>query len=388
LAIDWATTPMTTDAEANAVWARIAPTGADWEAKLYEVPVAYSRPLAVALLHGGNFVCPVPPPPPDCPRELEIPEPAPSSGMTDPCLRRLLALWAIGQLDDDDIPNVFDSLKSIAAIPMPETQLVAAAIESVTEDDHARRLELIAIAHKAGNKDVAGSKVGMLDEAHLIDAVKKHHVHAALQVLSAEGHRSVYLTAITDEAMDPRARSQAITELVEGVPKLAPDATKALVTATKAKDCLVAATAARELALRGDTRFLPRRPKSRSPEAMMRALCVLASYEVLQGADETSLLTTFVPAKGLELEIVHFDPLSEVDTDGDGDPRTHRELTLVPHEQVAMASAEDMVRAFRNCQKTTCTSHDLQFRFHLKPGAGGLQLARLEIAELPSCPIQ
>lgn len=386
LAIDWATTPLVTDADANAVWAKIAPTGDDWEIKLAEVPVAYSRPLAVALLHGGNFACPVPPSPPECPREIEVPDPAPTATMTDPCLRRLLALWATSQLDDDDIPVVYDALKAVAALPPPESQLVAAAIDAISEDDHARRLELIGIAHRAGNVDVAGSKVGQLDEAHLIEAVERQHIPAALEVLSAEAHRAVYLAAVVDEALDPRARANAITELTESPDPPAADLTKALVTATKAKDCLVAATAIRAFALRGDTRYLPRRPRGSSPAAMMRALCVVASYEHLQDADELSLLSAFVPAKGLELELVHFDPLADVDTDGDGDPRTSRAVSLVPRDDVAVYEDEDMIRAFRTCTKTICRSHDREYRFHFKPGGAGLYLSRLEVIELPSCP--
>jgi hypothetical protein len=389
VAIDWTTVTLANDAEANAVWAKIAPTGDDWEQKLAEVPVAQSPPLAIALLHGGNFACPAPPTSAACPREIELPEPALNATMTDPCLRRLLALWATSQLDDDDIPVVYDSLRAIAALPPPESQLVAAAIDAIAEDDHDRRLELITIAHRAGNRDVAGSKVGKLDEAHLIDAATKHHINAALEVLSAEGHRAVYLAAITDEVLDPRARATAIDELLDNEPTLAADTKKALIAATRAKDCLVAATAIHALAKRGDTKYIPRRPSGRSPDALMRSLCVAANYDRVVGDQEAaSLLAGFVPTKGLELEIVHFDPLSETDSDGDGDPRTNRTLSLVPRPEVMFPETEDMIRAFRTCTKTTCTSHDREYRFHLKPNGGSLALARLEIIELPSCPTQ
>jgi len=55
LSIDWETIPLATEADALAVWKTIAPTGADWEAKLDEIPVPKARPLAIALLHGGSF---------------------------------------------------------------------------------------------------------------------------------------------------------------------------------------------------------------------------------------------------------------------------------------------------------------------------------------------
>lgn len=150
-------------------------------------------------------------------------------------------------------------------------------------------------------------------------------------------------------------------------------------------DCTVAATAARALAVRGDRRFVPRRPAGRSQPALMRALCVLASYERLQMSDEVSLLPSFVPAKGLERIEIAFDPLSDVDADGDGDPHTARTEVLVPRAEVVVPEIEDLIRAFSRCTGTTCTSADREFRFGLRASGGQLYLARLEIVELPPC---
>ena len=386
LAIDWSTLPLATDEDALAAWAQIAPTGADWEEKLEEVPVAVARPLARALLRSGNFACATPPAASRCARaELEIPAPAETAGLDDPCLRRLLALWAVAALEPEDVPPVLDALRAIAALPPPESQLVAAAIEAIPETEHATRLELLTIAYHAGQRELANSLLGSLDEAHLIEAVTRHHIDGALEVLSAQAHRDVYLAAITDEALAPAARAQAITELVAEDELLAPDAKKALVAATKATDCTVAATAARALAVRGDRRFVPRRPAGRSQPALMRALCVLASYERLQMSDEVSLLPSFVPAKGLERIEIAFDPLSDVDADGDGDPHTARTEVLVPRAEVVVPEIEDLIRAFSRCTGTTCTSADREFRFGLRASGGQLYLARLEIVELPPC---
>lgn len=387
LSIAWDTIPLGTDAEANAVWASIAPTGDDWEAKLDEIPVAKATPLAIALLHGGNFTCVPPSPPKDCaPLVLDVDGPAPTATMKDPCLRRLLALWSIGALEDTDIPTVLDALRGIAAIPPPESQLVAAAIQAVPEADPVHRLEMLAIAFKAGQRDLANGHVGSLDEASLILAVTKHHIDGALDVLAAESHKAVFLAAITDEALAPKARADALSELVATDDKLPADVRSTLVAAAKSKDCFVAAAAARALEVRGDKRFVPRRPRTSSPDAMMRALCVLASYERLQGNDESSLLPGFVPAKGLEHVQIAFDALSEVDTDGDGDPRTERTVNLIPKPDVVVPEIDDLVRAFRHCKGTTCTSDDRDFRFGLKLVGGELLLASIEIAERPPCP--
>ena len=387
LSIDWATVPLATEVEANAVWATIAPTGDDWEPKLEEVPVANARPLAIALLHGGNFTCVKPQPPKDCGVPiLDVPSPALTATIADPCLRRLLALWSIGALEDDDVPGVLDALRGIAAIPPPESQLVAAAIQAVPEADHEHRLELLGIAFTAGQKDLANGHVGTLDEAHLIEAVKKHHLDGALDVLSPETQRGVFLGAITDEALAPKARAEAISEILATDEKLPADTKAALVTAVKAKDCYVAAAAARALEVRGDKRFVPKRPRTTSTEAMMRSLCVLASYERLQPNDESSLLPGYVPPKGLEHVNIAFDPLSEVDTDGDGDPRTERTVNLIPKAEVLVPEVDDMIRAFRHCKGTVCSSDDRDFRFGLKTINGELWVASIELVDHPPCP--
>jgi len=388
LAIDWARVPLASEADALSLWTTIAPTGADWEAKLDEIPVAQARPLARALLRGGNFTCtPAQQPVVDCaPLVLDVPSPADTATLTDPCLRRLLALWSLSALEPEDVPAVLDALRGIAAIPPPESQLVASAIQAIPETDQDRRLELVAIAYRAGQRDLANGLLGALDEAHLIEAVTRHHIDGAVEVLSAEGHRATYLQVVTDEALPAKVRTSAISDLVAIDDQLARDVGTALVAAVKSRDCVVAAAAARALAGRGDKRFIPTRPRTTRPDAMMRALCVLASYERLAGNDEPSLLASYIPAKGLERVLIAFDALAEIDTDGDGDPRTERTIELVPRGEVVVPEVDDLVRAFRRCTGTTCTSADRDFTFSFKPGPGGLVLSRLEIAERPPCP--
>jgi len=317
---------------------------------------------------------------------LDVPSPADGASMADPCLRRLLALWSIAALEPEDVPAVIDSLRAIAAIPPPESQLVAAAIQAIPDSDQARRLELVAIAHKAGQRDLANGMLGPLDEAHLIEAVTRHHIDGALEVLSAQGHRAVYLRGVTDEALPAKVRTSAIADLLGTQDGTAKDLRTALVTAVKSKDCEVAAAAAHALAGIGDKRFIPKRPRTQKPDAMMRGLCVLASYERLQSNDEPSLLVGYVPAKGLERVQVAFDALAEIDTDGDGDPRTERTTDLVPRADLVVPEIDDMARAFRRCTGTTCTSGDRDFKFGFKRVSGELLLTRLEIAERPPCP--
>jgi hypothetical protein len=390
LAIDWANIRITNDAEALALWREIGPTGADWNAKLDEVPSnqPIARQLAVAMLHDGNFACrPRPLTTHNCMHPpIEVEEPEPTAGLGDPCLRRLLALWSMDQLEEDDIPNVRDALFAIAALPPPESQLVATAIHAVPEADHDARLKVLVDAWAAGQHELVNANLGGLDEPHLITALTKHHIDGALEVLSAEADRAAYLAAILDEALAAKARIAAITELVAVTDVLRADTRAALVGATKSADCEVAAMAARKLVQFGDAKLAPRRPHTRSADAMLRGLCVLASYEQLQPAGEASLLETYLPPRGLERIEISYDPFGVVDTDGDGDPRTERKTDLVPRAEASLPDLDEMIRAMPHCKGTTCTSNDREFRFTFKPGAGGeLFLARIESAERPPC---
>jgi hypothetical protein len=386
LDIDWSGVHIMSEADANALWQRIAPTGADWSDKLEEVPDEgkLTAQLALALLHGGNFTCVQPPPAGTCAHPaVDVPEPAADATLADPCLRRLLALWAIGQLDEDDLPGARDALRAIAAIPPPESELVAAALRALPESDHDGRLELYAIAFGAGHRELVNGLVGSLDQAHLTVAVQKHHIDGALDLLSAESSRAVFLAAITDEQLHGPARVQAISELVAADDKLAPDVHAAAVRATRSRDCAVAAGAAQILVRSGERKFGPARPRTTKPATMMRALCVLASYETGRRADEPSFLLGYVPKKGLELVTTTYDEYSDDDSDGDGDPHTQRNSVLVPRDEVVLPEVEDLIRAFAHCTGTTCRSEDREFRFGL--GGGELLLTRLEVIERPPC---
>src|SRR5262249_36117876 len=157
------------------------------------------------------------------------PEPAPDATLADPCLRRLLAMWSISQLEESDLTSARDALRAIAAIPPPESELVAAALKALPETDHDGRLELDAIAFRAGHRELVNGMLGSFDEPHLIEAVQKHHIDGALDLLTVANNRSVFLAAITDEKLHPSARVQAISELGAADDKLGADAHSAIV---------------------------------------------------------------------------------------------------------------------------------------------------------------
>ena len=376
LAIDWATVALASDADAQALWGQIAPTGDDWEDKLGEIPDAPARPLAVSFLLAGNLACASPPALPCGPPAFDLPTPRQTATLADPCLRRLVALWALDQLEPPDIAIVKPTLRAIAALPPPESELIVAMLDALPEGDQDLRLELLGIAKRAGQDELVDTHLGTLDVPHLEAAVRKHHIGGALEVLDAEAHRATYLAAIVDEELPAKARARAILELATTPePKLTPALRTAIGKAGKARDCAVAAAAARALAQRGDLRLVPRRPRTRSTEVLMRALCVLASYEQLQGTDEVSLLVSYVPPRGLERIEITYGP----------DQAATTTANLIERDELVMPEVEEVARAMRRCKGTTCSTRDRDFRFSFKPGSDGLQLFRLEIIERPPC---
>ena len=387
LSIDWNAVRVTTDADAIALWAKLKLTGDDWHDKLEEVPHDLHRALAIALVREGNFTCVPVRPTRECSTPVfDGPEPALTAGQTDPCLRRLLALWAIERLEADDVPVVMDGLRGIVALPPPESQLVVAALKVIPDAEPAKRLELLSIAFRSGQRELVNNSLGQLDEPFLDEAVIKHHIDGALEVLPVSTHRATYLTAVLDDKLATKARTQAIAELASVDDKLAVDLQTTLVKATAVDDCSVAAAAARALVKHGEPKYAPKHPRSMSIPALMRAMCVLASYEIGQGNDETSLLPTYIPARGLERVSVTYDALSDSDPDGDGDPHTAHSAELVPRADAVVPEAEDFARAMTHCKGTTCSSDDREFKLSWKPVDGQLMLYRMEIVERPPCP--
>lgn len=375
LSIDWATVAIGSDADALALWQRIAPTGADWQSKLFEVPGGpIAKALAIALLRAGNVACVRNVPTTTCGPIHDVAQPDDAATLADPCLRRQLALWSLDQLDDADLWALPDVARALATLPPPESELVERVMQKAEDDpDQDGHLALIAYATRAGQGEIAGAHLGSLDEAHLITAVERDRIASALDVLSADAHRDVYVKAIADEELADGARIRAIGELGEAnAGPLPKDLREALVALTYAKRCAVAAAAIRVLAAHGDKRAFF------APPVTMHELCVVASYERLQAANESSPLARLVPRRGLELATTAYDPDAVVGSDG-VDPRHTSDLA--PPEIAVLPEIEDLNRAFAHCKGTICTSVDREYRFTLR---GGL-LVRIDVEERPPC---
>lgn len=384
LSIDWTTVKLASDGDALALWNQIAPTGDDWQQRLDEVPSALDKPLALALLREGNVACPTDPPR-ACNHQLVLATPQLAATLGDPCLRRELAMWSFDQLDRDDLPAIKDALKNIVALPPPESQLVADALQFAESGDQDLRLELLGIAWKAGQRDLVNGQFSGFDEAHLITAATKLHIDGAFDGLSAETQRTLFVKAIADEQLLPATRAHLMAELLGDQDVLGPDLEAALITAvTKAHDCETAAAAAHALVSHDVPAYAPSRPRSGSTDAIVRGLCVLAAYEGHLRADQTSPFASYLPARGLELVRVTYDPYSDVDADGDGDPHTEHVGELMPRANATVPEASELALALQHCTKQlVCSSDEHDFKLTVKNGL----LTRLEIIERPPCQV-
>jgi hypothetical protein len=376
LDIDWSHTAVATDDDARALWTRIAPTGADWEAKLAEVPHDVARPLASELLREGNFACHGPPAP--CPNApyAELPGPTPTATLDDPCLRRRLAIWALDALDAADLRErtLRDALRAIAATPAPETELVDTVFEVARDaGDSDFRLELLGIARKAGQRKLVDQALADFDEVHLVAAVRVHHIDGALEVLSAQADHDVYVAAIQDPQLTGAARAKAIRDLTGGVDPLPADTRAALARVAAGADCVAAAAALDALGQR------PARPAGNAVPALMHGLCVAAAFDQSErrAEAEPSALVAFVAPKGLRVAV--FTP-----SDPDAKPTDE----LVPRADAAFPERDHVLEALVGCTATICQTPDAEYHFVWKPAGGRLMLDAIELAERPGCVAQ
>ncbi|CAN5311278.1 hypothetical protein BH11MYX1_BH11MYX1_38630 [soil metagenome] len=383
LSIDWSAVPLSNPAEIAELWQRIAPTGDDWSLKLDEVPDGpITNALATELLLEGNLTCWAPAA--SCASTMpDLPPLEPTATLKDPCLRRQLALWSLqqlGQVGPDQLAAIAPALRQSAAMPAPESELVVAALLAVARNP-GLEAELLELAWKAGQHSIVNGMIGGLEMPQLIDLATRLHVDGALDGLTAKTNRDVFMKAIGDEHLQPQTREQALTELGADDDKLAPDLLAAIVGLTKSPNCDMAAFAARLLEKHGDPAYLPKRPRSTKPDAIMRGLCVLAAYERDAPAHEASLLPGYLPKKGLELFRIDYDALSDTDPDGDGDVHTSRTTELIDRTSASLPEAAEFAQALQHCTKTTCTTDDLEFKLTIKAGL----LARVEIIVRPPC---
>jgi hypothetical protein len=290
-----------TDERALARWRELAP-GPTWQ-DMPRLPDDEARPLARALLRGGNFACAAIDEHTACGQPVRDWEPlADTASFDDPCLRVVLATWAVTALSPDDVAALEPVLTGLVQLPAPYDDLAVAAFDAATDD--AMRLRLLAAiadaarghherlmaASDAGDEHgttwatfdmetlearVHELATGLDTDAARLDALARFGADTVIDALDPVVHRAVHLAALADPARGVEARTAALTRFAA---EPGDDVTTALVAAAEAADCALAAAAAEALAARGDPARLPARPATRDPERHMRALCRLAAW--------------------------------------------------------------------------------------------------------------
>jgi hypothetical protein len=265
------------EAAALALWAQVKPTGADYEDRLSAIPdeEAIRRAMAIALLKQGDFVCKETVDSGSCGEEIvELAPLDDKADLANPCLRRRLALWALGQLDDADVPKLADELIALVKIPAPENELAEAAFEAVPHgetDD--LRLQLIEAAIDADRKPLADEQVAFLEKPASVVAAAKLSLDAAVKRLDEKKDRAVLLAAAADEQLTVETREGVLAQFSDDQGK---DVSAALDTVSGATDCGLAMQAIELLEARGDKSHLPQKPTTARADDYMRMLCLEA----------------------------------------------------------------------------------------------------------------
>ncbi|HUQ07577.1 MAG TPA: hypothetical protein VM261_34020 [Kofleriaceae bacterium] len=333
--------------------AALGPTGATWEETLARVPPERARAVAIAFLRQGDFACrAILTEDVGCASTIEVFAPiAPDATLDDGCLRRLVAGWALDQLEATDVAAVADALAAIVALPHPEQALADAVVALVPPKDDRLRLRLVEAALAAQRDDVADQLLPGLTPGGAAHALVELDRDAALALLGDDASGAI--AAALDNGLSYPAALDALNQLA--VEHLAdPEVLAAVIRQTTSDDCAVAARAVSLLDAAGDDQYLPSHGAPTDAASATRALCVAGHVSPDEARE---VLRTLVSADGLDLVDVdhtYMDgpELPDPDLDGDHDPYTH---TTRRHVVAASAAGDDILDALpTSCEDGAC----------------------------------
>ena len=359
--IDWAKVVIANDQDAMAIWQRINPTTEDLATKLGEIPrnFAITKPLARAMLRSGNFICPSRNIGTTCSPVFELIDTPADATLTNPCLRRELALWSIDQLDDVDAVSVAPELIAIAGLPMPETELPNAAFELLPlgADGDALMYDMAIAAHLA-HRTVPLS--GENSPAMMARLLNEHHLEEPLNHLFVEEARREIVAAIADTQLSRVARREALLAVIEAnASQPDQELRAALQRTTRDANCELAGLASQALGLT----LVP--SASNKPLLQLRALCLAAHAEVP--------LSNFIDRRGLT-RVTY----GEGEAEGDGNTL----MTLSPAQVDGFGELEK--QAMRGtcvvkAGRVECKDAQVRGQFTFKSG----RLLRISVEEIP-----
>jgi hypothetical protein len=314
-----------TPEDALALWKKLAPTGADYPAKLASIPddEAVRGPMALALLAGGQFECTEVVEYEECGQErVEWKDLDPKWDFDNPCLRRRLVEWALDEIQGKDVDKVGAQLVAMAKLKLPEDELPQAVnLEVSTNSDvsEALRLDVYGALTESEREDLVD--VSGLSEEGLVTAAVNHGIDAAAVKLHEVRHMNELAELLNTGAMSDETRGQ-ILERLSSIKE--PVVTAAIAKLTGDENCSLAMEAAEILAQRGDQSYLPRQRKGMSADEAEHVICML-----MKDSDSTrgdTRLAEFIHPDGVTVTEEIQDPW-EADA-GPDDPAEEKEEPL------------------------------------------------------------
>jgi hypothetical protein len=366
--------------------ASLAPTGATWEDTLALVPPDRARVVAMTFLREGNLGCrAMVAEEVGCGETIEHFAPiTPDATLDDPCLRRLVAGWALAQLEATDVDAVADALAAIVALPHPEQELVDAVVALVPPNHDRLRLRLIEAAANGNRADVADALLPGLTPGGAAFALVELGRESALDHLGAAPPPGALAAALDDGLSQPMAHA-ALEHLAADLDALAePAVLAAVIRRATSDDCAVAARAAVLLDTAGDGQYLPRHAALTDAATATRALCVSRH---ISDDESREVLRSVVSADGLDLvDIDHTymdgPEMPDPDLDGDHDPYTR---TTREHVSGADLLGDEILDWLPTaCNGAHCEGPTGSIELRFGPGAGhafSLDEIRIERAD-------
>jgi hypothetical protein len=331
------------DGEALALWRKLAPTGADWAAKLAQLPADPSvrRPMARALLAGGHFDCKETEEYGACgDEELAWRSLDPAAGFDDPCLRRELGLWALtdGGLTERDIKALLPAAQNLFTLAPPEKELPEALLALSEKFSEPLRLDLLR-AGVTNYRELVEKSINGLSEEALVTLYRELQLDSAALALAPGRHPDVVADALRDGSLSVETRRKLLRWL-KGLKR--EDARDAIIhVAEDESDCDLAMDAVLAMEERGELKYLPRWTKDASQPQLERALCMLA-----RDPDPDRRLLRwreFLPPRGRVTVSIHVEnEFAERDDDGNAEDQSP------PDEFLSRSStdADDVVTYF------------------------------------------
>jgi len=297
--------------QALALWKKLAPTGADYDKKLASIPPDPSvrRPMALALLAGGNFTCAETVSYEECGEDrMDWKDFDLKSTFDNPCLRRRLALWALAELDPGDLPKVADTLRAMLEMDEPEAELQPAALAAFERGPEPLRLTAYKIAVAKDMEDKI--QVAGLSEQGMAMAARELGIDSAALALDPSRQLEVLAQVLNDDRqLSDETRGTILATLSEVRGAIVTRALEKL--AAGGLNCDLAMSAALALEERGDGSFLPRRWLNEDEDAARRALC-MSMHDSDEGRART-LLASFVGKQGVRVTKVSKSEWAEVE---------------------------------------------------------------------------